>query len=89
MFAKRLPVEEVARSVGRAQSTTFEYLADYIEQAKIDDPHPWVDRETFQRIEHAVRQTGGDRMKPVFELLNSEVPYDYIRVSMACIRNSG
>ena len=89
MFEQKLSIEEVAKSVNRAQSTTTQYLVEYIKREKINNPYPWVDEQTFGRIIEAVKQVGGDNMKPVFDFLNSEINYNQIRISFACLRNSG
>ena len=87
LFAQGLSIEQVARSIGRAESTTCQYLVEHIQRENIDNPSPWVDEKTFQRVTDAARQTGDDRLKPIFEFLNSDVDYNQIRISMACIRD--
>jgi len=88
LFEQKLSIEEVAKSVNRAESTTTQYLVEYIRQEKISNPYPWVDERVFGRIIGAVKRVGGDRIKPVFDLLNGEIDYNQIRVSLACLRNN-
>jgi len=89
MFKQKLSIEEVAKSVNRAESTTTQYLVEYIKREKISKPYPWVNEQTFGRIIDAVKQVGSDRMKPIFDLLNGEIDYNQIQISVACFRNDG
>ncbi len=86
-FRQRRSVSEVAEQMGRAQSTVHGYLADFVRHEKITDPSPWVDRSTADRIAAAVRQVGTERLKPIFELLGGEVPYEQIRIVATCLNN--
>jgi len=88
LFEQKLPIKEVAKSVNRAQSTTTQYLVEYIKREKINNPYPWVDKQSFGCIMDAVRQVGSYRMKPIFDLLNGEIDYNQIRISLACLRNN-
>ena len=89
MFEQKLSIEEVAKSVNRAESTTVQYLVEYIKREKISNPYPWVDEQTFGCIISAVKQVGRDEMKPVFDFLNGEINYNQIRISIACLCNNG
>ena len=88
MFERKLSIEEVAKSVSRAESTTTQYLVEYIKREKINNPYPWVNKQMFGRIIDAVKQVGSDRMKSIFDLLNGEIDYHQIRISIACLRNN-
>ena len=89
LFEQKLSVKEVARSVERAESTTTRYLVEYIKREKINKPYPWVDEQTFGHIIDAAEQVGRGHMKPIFDFLNGEIDYNQIRISLACLRNSG
>jgi ATP-dependent DNA helicase RecQ len=89
LFAEGRSIEDVAQLIGRAMSTTSQYLVEYIEREQIDVPSPWVDEETFRRVAEAAQQAGVNRLKPIFERLDGGVPYDLIRISVACLRNQG
>jgi len=89
LFSQGVSIKEVAKSVDRAESTTAQYLIEYIEQKGIDNPYPWVDDEqTIGRIAEAARKVGTERLKPIFDYLNGEVSYDRIRIVFACLGNS-
>ncbi|HLB74617.1 MAG TPA: DNA helicase RecQ [Sedimentisphaerales bacterium] len=85
LFEQKLSIEEVAKSVNRAESTTTQYLIEYIKRERIHDPHPWVDKQSFGRVADAVKQIRGDRRKPIFDLLGGEMSYNQIRICLACL----
>lgn len=85
MFEQKLSIKEVAKSTGRAESTTTQYLAEYIEQENINSPQPWVDEQTFAKVINAEKQVGRDKLKPIYDFLNSEIDYNQIRISIACL----
>jgi ATP-dependent DNA helicase RecQ len=87
LFKQGLSIHEVARTVERAESTTAQYLIEYIEQENISDPSPWVDDQTARWVLDAARQIDAERLKPIFDHLNSQIPYDQIRITLACLRN--
>ena len=88
LFEQKLSVEEVAKSVNRAESTTTQYLVEYLNREKINNPYPWVDEQTFGCIIDAVKQAGRGQMKPIFDFLNGEIDYNQIRISLACLRSN-
>jgi ATP-dependent DNA helicase RecQ len=89
MFATGKSIEEVQQATGRARSTTTQYLADFILEHRITDPSPWLDEGTFARICRAGLKVGTEKLKPIFDELGGEVPYDDIRLAIECLRNAG
>lgn len=87
LFAQGLAVSEVARLIGRAPSTTVQYLTTYIDREHICSPIPWVDGNVFRRISDVTQAMGLERIKTIFEALGGNTPYDQIRISVACLRN--
>jgi len=87
LFKKGLSVKEVAQSTGRALSTVFVYLEEYIKYEGITDPSQWISSEINARILKAIEAVGMDRLKPIFEFFNGEISYDLIRISVVCFRN--
>ncbi|MEI8379329.1 MAG: DNA helicase RecQ [Planctomycetota bacterium] len=86
MFQEGKSIAEVSAKLSRAVSTVSQYLAEFIEQMEISDPAPWVDAETHAKVRAARKQLPDDRLKPIFEALNGSIPYDAIRLSLACIK---
>jgi uncharacterized protein YpbB len=87
LFAQDLSIEEIARSVDRVPSTVVKYLVAYINQEGIEDPSPWVEEQTFDRIAEAVARMGTDQLGPTHRALGGEVDYDLIRISIALLQN--
>jgi hypothetical protein len=64
-----------------------DYLVGYIEQHGVCDPRPWVAEETLRRVEKAEAGAEDGGLRPSFDALGGEVPYDQIRICMVCLRN--
>jgi len=84
-FREGKTVAEVARLMGKMESTACEYLCCYIHQERPDDIDAWIDRRTQERILSVARQHGSQRLKPVYLALNQEVPYDAIRIVLTYV----
>ncbi|MEZ5942683.1 MAG: DNA helicase RecQ [Planctomycetaceae bacterium] len=88
LFAEGKSIPEVAKLLGRADSTTCGYLAEYLTKHDISDPTPWVDTATTARIRQAIEQVGTNGLKPIHDHLNGEVDYDSIRIVAQCWQNA-
>jgi len=74
-------VEEVRIALGRARSTVMGYLAAYIEAKRPASVEAWVEPAMYRRVvEAATALSAEGRLKPIFEHLNGEVPFDVIRL---------
>lgn len=80
LFARGHGIEEVADKLGRAHSTTMQYLAEYIQAHKPRRIDTWVDDATYRRVAAVAEQLGTDRLKPLFEKLNGQISYHAIRL---------
>jgi ATP-dependent DNA helicase RecQ len=87
LFTAETPLEEVADQIGRATSTTWQYLMEFIAHTGRVEPQPWVSAELAAQIETTTDRIGGDRLKPIFDELAGVVSYDQIRITLACRRN--
>src|SRR5262249_6492858 len=81
-------IDSVAAAVSRAQSTVLQYLVELIARDQICDPSAWLEAGTFERIRCAVARLGPTPLKPLFESFGGEIPYDQIRIAVACMRNA-
>lgn len=86
-FEQGLSIEEVATKMGRALSTTRQYLTDYLRQSGRTSPEPWQDAATFERIAAIASDYPDDRLKPLFDYFEGAVSYDDLRIAMVCVRN--
>ena len=80
-------VEQVSADISRSVSTVREYLVEYIEVTAQSHPGPWITHAEFENIREVAQSVGLERMKPIYEALNETVPYDRIRIAIACLRN--
>jgi uncharacterized protein YpbB len=55
-------------------------LNTWIETHRITDIDPWIPPALQERINAAIGQVGCERLKPLFEALNSEVAYYQLRI---------
>ncbi len=81
-------IAEVAESLGRAESTVWGYLGQFLRHEQITDPTPWVDESIAKRIREAIEEVGPGPLKPFFEHLDGEVSYDEIRIVASCLTNA-
>lgn len=72
--------------MSRATSTVSGYLAEFIRHDGVTDPSPWVPADLIPRIEAVVRKHGFDRLGTIFDELNGEVSYQFIRPVLDCLR---
>ena len=80
MFAQNRSIEDVMEALQRAKSTTAGYLADFIAITMPESIEAWVDTDTYRRVADAAEQTGTRHLKPIFQALKGQVPYETIRL---------
>ena len=80
MFARGMGLEDVAAAIGRAKSTTSDYLLEFVEVKKPADIGPWVGEADRARILDAVGRLRAERLKPIFDDLGGAVSYEQIRI---------
>jgi ATP-dependent DNA helicase RecQ len=87
LFSQGQPIDRVAESIGRAPSTTAQYLVDWVEQTSPADVSVWVDDSTYQNVIKAWQacdsEGSSERLRPVFEKLEERVTYEQIRIVVA------
>ena len=86
-FRRGASIDEVMELMGRARSTVAGYLGEYLRAERVLDPSPWLDGETARRIEAAIEEVGCQRLRPIFDRLGGEVPFDEIRIMAICAAN--
>lgn len=89
LFAQGMSLMEVSEALERRPGTVGTYLQEYIRSRGATDPGPWVEPAVVEKVKEAVAAVGADRLNPIFEYLDGQVPYEAIRVCLACFRNAG
>jgi len=79
-FEEGRSVEEVVHATGRARSTVFTYLVDFIEFTRPPSIDRWVDPESYRQVADAAAHEDGTRMRPIFERLEGRIPYEIIKL---------
>ena len=83
LFAKEATVEQVTAITGRALSTIWGYLAEFIQTHRPERLDSWIDQRTYRAVANAVNNVGTAYLRPVFEDLGGKVSYDQIRLVVA------
>lgn len=83
LFESNASLEEAVSKTQLAVSTVTKYLAEWIAEGRCESIHPWVAPETHQNVLEAARETNADRLKPIFDHLGGQVPYEQIRLVLA------
>lgn len=86
-FREGKSLSEVAELTGRASSTVEGYLLEYLKEAEIQRPEPWISRATFAQVIEAAVRLQAERLKPIFEDLGGRVSYGDIRLALAIREN--
>ncbi len=87
LFDQGVDIPAVCEKLRRATSTVYGYLEQYIQTRKITDPTRWLDPATVEQIEIAATHNETGRLKPIHDALNGIVPYESIRIVIACLKN--
>jgi ATP-dependent DNA helicase RecQ len=83
MFADGARVEDVAAATGRAISTAWSYLVEFVESHPSQPLDPWLDQATCDAVIEAGRQVGTARLMPIHERLEGKVSFEHIRIALA------
>jgi ATP-dependent DNA helicase RecQ len=88
MFAKGWGVEQVMTALDRAESTTWGYLTDFVATTRPQHLDRWVDPQTYRAVAGAIEEVGASYLKPLFDHLAGQVPYEQIRLVAAHLKNN-
>ena len=58
----------------------FRQLESFVGERRPRNVSRWVDAATYARVSEALRATDSSALRPVFERLGGQVPYEVIRV---------
>ncbi len=82
MFTRGMGVEDVAALIGRARSTTGEYLVEFVELKQPKDITPWVSAADYTRILGSVARVKAERLKPIYDDLGGTIGYEQIKIAL-------
>jgi ATP-dependent DNA helicase RecQ len=90
LYHEGLRLAEIAEKRGMAQSTVASHLVKLFDDGEAIDLTQFVDKAQINRVFDAVKSTKvTDRLTPIFEALNQEVPYEDIRFSLGILEREG
>jgi ATP-dependent DNA helicase RecQ len=86
LLAEGRSFEEIAHIRQRTLRAVVSLVADLIERGEAKFQPGWMAPERYNEIAAACQQLGMARLKPLKEALPPEIPYEEIRLVMACLR---
>jgi ATP-dependent DNA helicase RecQ len=86
LLAEGRTFEEIAQIRQRTLRAVVSLVADLIERGDIKFQPGWMATERYNQIAAACQKLGMDRLKPLKEALPAEIPYEEIRLVIACLR---
>ena len=89
LFRSGATIESVMEQTGRARSTVTEYLSDFLRAEPQPSVDRWVSPVIYQRVAAAAAKVGTENLKPIFEALDGQVPYDDIRIVVTHLNTHG
>jgi ATP-dependent DNA helicase RecQ len=78
--------EEIAQIRQRTLRAVVSLVADLIERGDTKFQARWMAPERYEQIATACQKLGMDRLKPLKEALPADIPYEEIRLVIACLR---
>jgi ATP-dependent DNA helicase RecQ len=82
LFEQGQSLDDVAEAISRSVATVSQYLEDYVDERRPESVEAWVPAGEYERIVAAAQGSEDGRLKPVFQALGEQVPYEKIRVAM-------
>jgi ATP-dependent DNA helicase RecQ len=86
LLAEGHTFEEIAQIRSRTLRAVVSLVADLIERGEATFQPGWLSSERYNLIATACQKLGMDRLKPLKEALPPEIPYEEIRLVIACLR---
>jgi len=83
-FDEAKSISEIHLITGLSESTVCVHLCNYIEARNLIDCSTWIQRPKIEAIEAAIKLTGNERLRPIFEHLGGRYSYNDIRIVSAC-----
>ncbi|WP_156499099.1 DNA helicase RecQ [Fictibacillus phosphorivorans] len=80
LYKEKMSVGEIAEDRKLALSTVENHLIQCMQEGMDVQMEDLIPEEYVSKIEHAIQQAGGEKLKPIKELLPEEVSYFMIKV---------
>jgi ATP-dependent DNA helicase RecQ len=80
LYKEQMSVEEISKRRGLAVSTVESHLIQCMQEGMDVDMEHLIPDEYVTEIESAIQQAGGEKLKPIKELLPEEISYFMIKV---------
>ncbi|MCU0706859.1 MAG: DNA helicase RecQ [Pirellula sp.] len=78
-----MPLADVSAKTQLSNGTITKYLAEFLESGEIHQIDAWIPNATQIQVLEAANRVGRERLKPIFEELQQQIPYDDIRIVLA------
>jgi ATP-dependent DNA helicase RecQ len=82
MFHAGKSVPEVAQQTGRAVSTIYSYLSEFVRDEQPVSVEPWIHPDVYKLVSDTIERLQPQSLKPVYVALDGKVSYDEIRIVM-------
>lgn len=83
LFRRGASIEDVSATLAVRPRTVADYLEEFIRAERPAEITPWVDQSTYDRVADAVRSHPAGPLRPIFDALLGEIPYETIRLVKA------
>jgi ATP-dependent DNA helicase RecQ len=81
-FAAGRAVESIAAEIGARIATVERWLLAWVQEVRPATLRPWLDDATRERVREVAARLGRDKLKPIREAVDGEVPYLAIRLAL-------
>ena len=83
LFRDRTEFDAALTRLGVTSSTAAEYLAEYIRRERPAEIGVWVPDDLYLEIAAAAQAVGREKLKPIYDAMGGQVPYEQIRWTLA------
>jgi len=89
LFRKGMSVDDVARQLDRARSTTIQYLCDFLRAEPPRSVAAWVSDGVYRQVADAAKRVGIEKLTPIFEALEGKISFDDIKIVVTHLNAHG